>query len=69
MIYGMADDDLDNFDAARPEEVQLRFVVLEAQQHRDALVASLSPLELAQPERTTKRARHRFPSTSRTPPP
>jgi hypothetical protein len=42
------DRDLDGFDAERRRDIALRMVALDAQQDRESLVASLSPIELAQ---------------------
>lgn len=44
----MATDDPDGFDEARRNEVFLRMVAVKAQPDRDALVAALTPLELAE---------------------
>jgi hypothetical protein len=44
----MTTDDPDGFDEARRNEVFLRMVAVKAQPERDALVAALTPLELAE---------------------
>jgi hypothetical protein len=44
----MATDDPDGFDEARRNEVHLRMAAVRAKPERDALAATLTPLELAE---------------------